>query len=518
MARACRALAHTAEASRDICFTAFQHVRAHTGDPFNELVDVLAKGHWIADTFIPAPYSDLPSWIQDGSLEWMWLICEATRNPCQWPHLQGGQFVDIARNAPQHPLDSRRALGLRPLPPDANQCQASPFRLNLTLVSVNVQTLEEDASKGLTGRVPYIREQLEWTGVCLTGLQETRAKTTETVVSATHLRFTSAATSKGCLGVELWVSRTIPFAYQADRPLLFSLEDFRVLSWSPRHLIVKCVRGSFRLLIAVCHAPTVLDPSREAWWSQFASDLRGYANGLPVVVLGDLNLRLLEPWEDSVGDLCWEEGHAPPEPFFRILGHHGLWAPSTFTACHRGLSHTWISPGQGALSRIDFILVPKSWTADEGSSSVLYDVDFGQAGLDHFAVYLEVQALSNATDSRGSKLPRIDVSRLQSPEHAGTVRAICQTVPPVPWNVDAHTHYDLFARHLVDQLALAFPAQRAARRKTFFSDGTWSFRQQRVGLRKIAHRASAWLANYDQRIAWVTWSCQGPMFGLGYCP
>ena len=298
-------------------------------------------------------------------------------------------------------------------------------------------------------------------------------------------------------------------------PSFFSLEDFRVLSWSPRHLFVKCVRGSFRFLVVVCHAPTAQDPSRESWWRQFAVDLRGYAGDLPVVILGDLNIRLIEPWHNSIGDLCWEDGDGPPEPFFRILGHHGLWAPATFTACHRGLSHTWISPGQGTLSRIDFILVPQAWNVDEGSSRVLYDVDFGQAGLDHFAAFLEVRALAAAICRSGARPPRIDVSRLQSPEHLTTIQQICQTAPPVSWDVDAHTHYDLFARHLVDHLALAFPAQRATRRKTFFSDGTWSFRQQRVGLRKIAHRASAWLANYDSRIAWVAWNCRGTFAWAG---
>ena len=475
-----------------------------------DMSELLAKGHWIPDTHIPGPFCSLPEWVSDGSIEWIWLLCEATRNPCQWPALQGSQFVDTSRFKDHAPLESGRALGLRPLTPSAEHGFEDTLSLSLSLVSSNVQTLEEDASKGLVGRVPYIREQLDWIGACLIGLQETRAKTTETVVSETHFRFTSAATSKGCLGVELWVSRTRPFATQAGGQLYFFLEDFRVLSWSPRHLFVKCARGSFRFLIVVCHAPTAPDPSREAWWRQFADDLRGFAGDLPVVILGDLNLRLLERWGCSVGDLCWEEGSFPPAPFFRVLSHHGLWVPSTFPACHKGLSHTWVSPGQGALSRIDFILVPQTWQAGSGASRVLYDIDFGQAGLDHFAVFLEVNALAAAKCRKGPRPPRIDVSRLQSPEHASVVQAICRTIPNVPWDVDAHTHYDLFARHLVEHLALAFPAPRKTRRKTFFSDGTWSFRQQRAGLRKLAHRASAWLANYEQRIAWVAWSCQGP--------
>ena len=515
LARACRAIAHAAEAARDVCFSAFQHVRAHQGDPFNELVDVLAKGHWIPDTPIPAPYSSLPDWVRNGSIEWMWLICEATRNPDQWPALQGSTLVDTLSELKPTQLAPDRALGLRSSVTGTDTNLADKLSLKISLVSANVQTLEEDKTKGLVGRVPYVREQLEWVGVCITGLQETRAKTTETIVSATHFRFTSAANSQGCLGVELWVSRTVPFAYQHGRPLFFSVEDFRVLSWSPRHLFAKCIRGGLRFLIVVCHAPTATDPLRNSWWRQFAVDLRGYAGNLPVVILGDLNLRLIEPWGDSVGDLCWEDGDSPPSPFFRLLTHHELWIPSTFTACHRGLSHTWVSPGQGALSRIDYVIVPQAWGVDSGSSRVLYDVDFGQVGLDHYSVYLETSALLHASCSKGRRPPRIDVSCLHSPGNAGIVKAICQTTPAIPWSVDAHTHYDLFARHLVDNLALAFPAKQATKRKTFFSESTWSFRQQRVSLRKIAHRASAWIANYEARIAWVAWHCDGPLHWAG---
>ncbi|CAE7944477.1 unnamed protein product [Symbiodinium sp. KB8] len=261
--------------------------------------------------------------------------------------------------------------------------------------------------------------------------------------------------------------------------------------------------------------PAALPEGLDSWWRKFVDDLHGYAGDLPVVVLGDLNLRLSESWADRIGDLCWEEGASPPEPFFKMMLNHGLWAPSTFTACHRGLSHTWVSPGQGTSSRIDFVLVPTTWNVDHGSSRVLYEVDFGQAGLDHFAVYLEISAILDVSCYKGRRPPRIDVSRLHEPANANIVQAICKTVPVVPWDVDAHTHYELFSRHLVEHLALAFPTGQASKRKSFFSDCTWSFRQQRVSLRKIAHRASAWIANYEVRIAWVAWSCAGPMSWAG---
>ena len=109
---------------------------------------------------------------------------------------------------------------------------------------------------GLLGRVPFIRLQLEEAGANIIGLQETRAKQTETVESATHFRFLSKGDDRGNLGVEIWFAKTIPFAWQQDRPLFSQANDFRVISWSPRHLIVRLVRGELRLLVITCHAPT----------------------------------------------------------------------------------------------------------------------------------------------------------------------------------------------------------------------------------------------------------------------
>ena len=235
LARGCRAIAQAAETARDVCFSAFCHVRAHQGDPYNELVDVLAKGHQLSCPAVPAPHNGIAGWVQDNTIEWIWLLCDAMRNPGQWPALNGPCLTDSVRGHGQNVLDPRQALGLKPTAPKV-QAPSQPLGVHL-----NVQTLEEDTAKGLAGRVPYVREQLEWLGVCLTGLQETRAKTTETVVSDTHYRFLSAGDHKGCLGVELWVSRRVPFATQGQLHLYFALEDFRVLSWSPRHLITKCV-------------------------------------------------------------------------------------------------------------------------------------------------------------------------------------------------------------------------------------------------------------------------------------
>ena len=351
------------------------------------------------------------------------------------------------------------------------------------------------------------RLQLEAVGALIIGLQETRATQTETYESSTHLRFLAKGDEKGNLGVELWFAKTIPFGWQDDRPCFFQADDFRVLSWSPRHLAVRLVRGPLHVLVVTCHAPTVTDPSRHEWWQSFAKQVLGIAKGDQVVLLGDFNTRLTEPWQPRVGDLCWEQGPEPPDPLLDLLAKLDMWVPATFSSCHVGLSHTWVSPGHGSTSRIDYICVPNEWQCASESSQVLYQVDFGQAGVDHYAVQLTASFSLRAATLPSRRRPKMDVAKMRDPAALATVQEICQSVPLVPWEVDPHTHYGIISDHLVQQLSRAFPVGQAHKRRVFFSEATWAFRQQRVWLRKQIHLNAHTCGTFALRRAFEAWHC-----------
>ena len=494
---AIRAVAQAAEAHGKLRSGDISHVKAHAGHAYNELVDILAKARHLPDSDIPSSIGDLVNWIGDGSIEWLWVLISAIRSPEQWPL--------------PFPLPSIAFLNLPEPAQPAFFAKAAPSLLHLRLVTANVQTLEEQPAEGILGRVPYVREQLAWLGVVLTGLQETRARETATITSTTHLRFLSAADAKGCLGVELWVSRTVPFAYQGQRPLYFEAQDFRILAWSPRFLITRCQRGSLKLLIVVCHAPTRADKDRDRWWKEFVDKVISIAKGDQVVVLGDLNVRFTAP---LVGDLCWETEEEVPVQLLRLLQVLQLWAPSTYTACHTGLSHTWASPGHGILSRLDYVLVPLGWPVLP-SASVLHEVDFGQKGIDHFAVQLDVTVAAWDSVAAPRRSKRIDIARLKDTSSSQVVREICDAAPEVPWSVDVHTHCDLVTRHLVDFLAAAFPRDRAPRRRKFFSDTTWNFRQQRTALRRLVHKGIGWFRGFEERWAFTIWRAESGFASTG---
>ena len=268
LGRACRAVVLAAEAAGRINSDSFSHVRAHKGHPYNEFVDVLAKHGGHMPSAIPPAFAGLAHWVVSEEIQWLWLLVETIWEPQAWPTFQGGALVDSRRTLPEPGTLHLSAFG-----PYVGQAASSVERAEPTdicfapsVVSVNVQTLQEDRDEGILGRVPYIREQLDHLQVCVAGLQETRSRRAETVVSTTHLRHVSPRDASGGHGVELWLSRTVPFAWTGKIPLFFCQEDVRVLHWCPRTLFARIVRGAVRFVVVVLHAPTAADPQRDVWW------------------------------------------------------------------------------------------------------------------------------------------------------------------------------------------------------------------------------------------------------------
>ena len=505
LAHACRSLGYVAEAIGGVKVQDFCHVRAHQGHAWNEAADALAKhSHWFA-TAIPSIFATFTLWIADASLEWMWLYVAATRRPSAWPTVRGNVFADANRGAivgeafcPAERLfqtGHSRTVGSRP---------KRGFSFALRLLTVNVQTLEDGQGEGVCGKVRYVREQLEGCAAVVVGLQETRAKNTSTCISETHCRYISACDSKGNGGVELWFSRTHPFAWDGDCPLFFHNNDFRALAWDSRSLFVRFVRGTVRIVFVTVHVLSATHPDRVQWWTTFRNKLHACAQGDRVVVLGDYNTRFEESVPARIGELVWETQQDVPSPLMEVLHRHDLWLPSTYSACHEGPSHTWVSPGGTATSRIDYIAIPTSWFVGAQGSYVLYDVDFGQTGLDHYAVALDCSFVLEAFVSSGCKTPSCDVFQLSRPEAHEKVREICQGAPLLPWNLDVHTHYEILADYLRERLAATFPARRARCRRTFFSATTWELRQQRVWLRKRLHTGAHLVRTIELQCAFTS--------------
>ncbi|CAE7876417.1 unnamed protein product [Symbiodinium microadriaticum] len=523
LARACRSIAQAAASAGQICQTAYAHVNSHCGEPFNELADVLAKAFQLAETPIPPAISKFVEWVERDDLPWLWLLVDAFLWPEAWPTHAYSLLADNKPTGRPNETDLRSCLvttvdNTAPVLTGSE----SALRFQPKVLSINVQTLEENSDTGVEGRVPYIREQLEALQVCIAGLQETRARQSATFVSETHLRYLSQKDTSGNLGIELWLSRTIPFAWRHQQPLVFGQDDIRVVYTDPRTLIAKFTRDMLRFFIVVVHAPTAADSSRNTWWKSLHDRLVTLVKGVPVLLLGDFNTRCQHEITGRVGDLLCEAGQPVPPYLSKLFAVLDLWLPSTFSGIHSGASYTWMSPGHGSASRIDYIALPTRWRAKSEGSYVLHDVDFGQKGIDHFAIALQVDVWLYQRCKSHNGPRRIDTACMQHPDARGVLTNICQQTPDVPWAVDPHTHYSMLAEHWSSSLVRAFPCSQKRARRTYFSDGTWDLRQRRVELRRQLSRDSRSGLHTELAAAFESWNGQTTFLstvarGVGEC-
>ena len=514
LATTCRHLFQALEAARPGLSPTIQHVRSHTGQPANELVDRIAK--YACTTQAAQPLVQCPlgaaGWCRSADLPWLWIAYAQLQDQSLWPTFTGSGLTDHDRlSSPPEltPTVCDSYFGL------ADKTMNTLHRVwgNLCTFTLNTQTLadpkaeveatEEHKADGFPGRTAFLREQFDYYGAHIVALQEARAASDGMLVSCTHIRLFTGRDRKGNFGVELWLSRRHAFAYTGTTPIYFEPGHLLVLHASPRELIVKYCRGELRLLLISVHAPTTACPHREAWWADFCQRVNRYSGGCQVLLLGDLNIHLADPIVGAVGDVVFPTKHSLPQGFVGLLDKHALWVPSTFSHCHPGPSATWWPPTGGPGSRLDYALIPASWCVAAGGSQVFSALDWGQPHVDHFALRTFISFTTRSVSPSSTKSATFDRGAMMTEEGRATLQTIFRSLPTCSWDTNVHDHYAQVQQHLVKSLTSAFPPVKGRCRTSHFSPYTWQLRQKRVWLRKHIVRARYTCGPEDVRAAWV---------------
>ncbi|CAE7446249.1 unnamed protein product [Symbiodinium sp. CCMP2592] len=404
-------------------------------------------------------------------------------------------------------LLSHRRAALRPFLLQRNAKHSLAFHLP-PIGSLDQSCTPDGAEQGeFVGRTRFLRDQLQAEGVCVAALQETRSRASETYVSASHVRFTSAKAEDGSCGVELWFSRDrSPFTDLDGGPIYFRPGDFLAVHWTPRILAVRYTHSSLRILFVCIHAPHNASPGRDAWWQDFFLLLRRISQDAQLVILGDYNLHMHFSHAAAVGDLVWGTTNPdPPTPFYRLLDHFALWIPSTSASCHPGDTATWHPPNGAGAARLDYIAIPAHWRVASGGSIVNSSLDWGQSRADHFAVQLWAQGSISFGHPRRRQHPRLDTAAMRTSEGREILRHICYDVPLQPWSLDVHRHAQALDNHFRSRLVSAFPVKRSQCRHEYFRASTWQLRGRREWLRKRVKGASRQLYQWQLRAAFRAW-------------
>ena len=451
-----RAVVHLVESVRG-CPCNAKWLPSHTGNPFNELADCVAKAgarFQLGESCLPDVFWAL---LQSPLLPWAWMLhCGDPSLPRLTQILDGAyEEGDIP------PADCIPS----PCPPAPSQITA---RVVAKVCSCNVQTLKD--------KKPLVIQQFLERKVHIAGLQETRlTRATEIQGAAFFEFFTAAQDGEG--GCALLFNRRIPYAWKGLQPLFFERTHFTCVHSSHRLLVIRVKAPLLDVLVVSAHAPQSGHGAEavEAWWHEFmrAPWLRLHQGRIIACI--DANAQLGSVESQSVGRHAGvTETHAGsllrewldlaqaflPATFYNQAGH----------CIPNAHEPTWISPS-GCGYRIDYVALPVTWSGHPCSPSVLND--FELLNKDHLPVQVEV---SRCTTGQVTVPKRHSPSFTRDPDNwprsvVQKVKAGMQHLPALPWAMNVHAHMNQLLCAVEHVGATAKP--RATRRcRSFVSEHT----------------------------------------------
>eukprot|EP00435_Cladocopium_sp_Y103_P064502 s2_g26.t1 len=458
-----RGLFQALESSMPPAHLLVEHIYGHNGDPWNDLVDVLARHEAQASYFVPRQPVDLRVWTP--AIPYLWLLFG---DRFGGPAFCGSGF-DV--HAPSLPDVN--------FPVSQQTSPAVSWRLSdvkVSLATANVATLGV-GSAGFPGKLAFLKAQFASFRLNFLGIQESR--TPEGTVCSDHVLRLCSGAQNGQLGVELWCNLAQPCAWHADGHIRLTPQHFQVLYRDPRRLLVRVVSEFLQCLLLVGHAPQsgISLSERQAWWDFTDQLVQDHRTTEPLFAMIDANA---SPGHVD-GQSILEVGATPSSGSFllrQFLDMHRLCLPST-ASWHNGPRSTWTTPDGASTHWIDFVAIPQTSLPHCTWSQTLEDLDLATPGLDHVAVGLELVWPSwipapSAQKGRACTYDRNKIAGMSSP-------VVLQDIPSWNTDVDAHvrTLNETLHAHLKAQCGLA----RGMPKKPFVTDQIWALRTA-----KLKHR------------------------------
>ena len=273
-----------------------------------------------------------------------------------------------------------------PAPQDSDaRPGARPQPTHMHIVTANVQSLKDAPANpfnpsGHASRRQFMYDQMQRLHIDVICLQETRSRQGRWDTAGV-LTWRSGA-CQGQYGCEVWIRPTI-----LDPPL--KLQDFRIVSAGPRHLLITCINPRLPLSICSAHAPHAERPDAEAeaFWRELRESLLRAPSNRGLVLGIDANGDFTSSDEASclIGEYLAE--HDPTRNDGMLLEfclHLGLEAPATFAEHQIGHRWSW-EHSSGRHKRLDHVLFrPGPWTHSLTSQAA--DFDLATANRDHVAL------------------------------------------------------------------------------------------------------------------------------------
>ena len=490
LGKALRGLVQLAETRFRTAIT-FEHVKGHSGDPGNELVDFLA-----AEARAGAPLTPFEDWIEfvvrrafTDPLQWTWMLFEA--DYAQHWHEQAIIFP-----APQsRPGEQVLSVSAGVSEDDLNSLEQEAM-INLKIATCNVLSLKgkKDQPSGLTGvvRQQMLFRQMQEEGIVIFGFQETRLQKLHAAHDPDFFIYKSAATQQGHFGIMAGFAKYRPYGEVMEFPngnkrkLYFKESHFAVIAFDPRYLILRVAAPFLRVVVVVAHAPHSGNDLQEIdrWWAALSDEVPTAYREWPLLLLCDANAHVGATTSAHIGS--YQAGRADDKtpPFEDYLARSTLWLPSTFEEHQRGEGNTW-SHSTGRQKRLDYVGLPQCWAFTLCEAWISTNIDPAIAREDHFAACVAVSFPSTGGNrpqiGAGKGLQYLDAKQVQW----DGLQAFADL------QTDVHTHLDCLQRHLLEHLTPQSHAARNRPRKQTISDSTWQLvcekRDWRTALHQYQH-------------------------------
>ena len=465
----------------------FQHVKAHSNQPQNDIVDQCAKNVSLGK-LASKGIQGSNGILSPENLHRFILWQGAGR---VFPVVSDNKLLWVHHETTAEPNENIKLIPEQQVENVADK--AVTHKIYLHLATYNVLTLrarhgrneDADADATFMHKASYLAQQVTAHQINIIGIQESRSKQSGVVQHDNIYRLIAKGTEQGTHGCELWFNLAQPLATIDGKPYYVETDKVTVIYESPTILIAKLQLPGMQITVGTAHAPQSGSPSqyRADWWKHLEEVLQSRRTPDPIFIMGDFNATLPETNHQQIGKLTCSKANANSMHLAMLMEKVSMWAPSTFEDCHEGSSSTW-THASGQTSRIDYILVDEALAMQQCHSYPLPDLDAGNPIEDHQAVGLSV-TWSWTTKCLPASKKRIDWHAISQRHNAEKVRECLANIPNCAWGVDIHDHMQFVQDSIQYQLRQNFETSKKPKMRPYITDRTWRIRSEKLQLRGI---------------------------------
>ena len=449
------------------------HVCAHQGNPWNEMVDSIAKEVWKGWRPRRAFHFKSGPLLRHQLADWAWIEAAPSH---ELPGLER-----ILQN--ETPRTEKGILDAT-LQGTAHQNFRSIDSAKIKVATANVGTMlyDSERSPGVSSKAMELLRQFEENEVHIIGVQESRANKTQCIESGPYTRMIVAG-EKGNAGVELWVNgKAIATTFQAD---FNPRQDLCVWYHNKRIIAARCNFGQVVFDIMVLYAPQKGRPQQEIldWWDELEDVVAKRDRNVNLICLGDLNCKVGSISTCGIGEHAGDLEDEGGERFRAFCDGQNLIVPSTFAHWHHGVTNTFVS-AHNTQSRLDYIAISAACQTGVVESYVDVDMDMMNGDRDHrpLVMMLAIQCCQKQAGwmKKCNSYDR-NAARARAVKQQGTM---LDSFPEQEWSADVNLHWSNLRQHMQEKAVKWFPCPKRKPRQLYFSDRTWNLLCDRKDLRK----------------------------------